>query len=84
MFAVLLVAIPAGGTKLLSGAVAVIVMSSLAPTGIDARVHVTTREPWLTEQDQFDPLAAMLVNPVGSASATVTLVPASGPALRGC
>jgi len=81
MDAVFVAAIPAGGTTVLSGAVAEIVMSSVAPTGNEAREQVTVKEA--TEQDQLLPLAAMLVNPVGKVSVTDTVLAASGPTLRG-
>jgi hypothetical protein len=79
--AVFVAAMPAGGTTVLSGAVAEIVMSSVAPTGTEAREHVTVKEA--TEQDQLVPLATMLVNPVGNVSVTETVLAASGPTLRG-
>jgi hypothetical protein len=41
--AVLLLDMPPAGTNVSSGAVALTVMSSVAPEGIAARVHVTTR-----------------------------------------
>jgi len=81
MEAVFVAAMPAGGTTVLSGAVAEIVMSSAAPTGKEAREQVTVNEA--TEQDQLVPLAAMLVNPVGKVSLTDTVLAASGPTLRG-
>jgi hypothetical protein len=79
--AVFVAAMPAGGTTVLSGAVAEIVMSSVAPTGSALREHVTVNEA--TEQDQLGPLAEMLVKPLGSVSLTETVVAGSGPALRG-
>jgi len=79
--AVFVAAMPAGGTTVLSGAVAEIVMLSVAPTGREAREQVTVNEA--TEQDQLLPLAAMLVNPVGNVSVMETVLAASGPALRG-
>ena len=81
MEAVFVADMPAGGTTVLLGAVAEIVMSSLAPTGKEAREHVTVKEA--TEQDQLIPLAAMLVNPLGKVSLTDTALAASGPTLRG-
>jgi len=81
MEAVFVAAIPAGGTTVLSGAVAEIVMLSVAPTGRVAREQVTVKDA--TEQDQLVPLAAMLVKPVGRVSVTDTVLAASGPALRG-
>ena len=81
MEAVFVAAMPAGGTTVLSGAVAEIVMSSVAPTGNELREHVTVNEA--TEQDQLVPLAAMPVNPLGSVSLTETLLAGSGPTLRG-
>jgi hypothetical protein len=83
MDAVLLLDIPPGGTTVLSGAVAFIVMSSVAPAGMVARVQVTTRVACTTEHDQLVPLAEMPVNPAGNVSETVTVPAASGPALRG-
>lgn len=63
------------------GAVVVIVMSSVAPTGSEARVHVTV---WpATPHVQFVPLAEMPVKPTGTTSVTVTALPTSGPVLRG-
>jgi hypothetical protein len=82
MEVVFVAAMPAGGTTVLSGAVAEIVMSSVAPTGKEARAQVTVKEA--TEQDQLVPLAAILVNPVGKVSLTETVLAASGPTLRGC
>ena len=79
--AVFVAAMPAGGTTVLSGAVAEIVTSSVAPAGKEAREQVTVKEA--TEQDQLAPLAAMLVNPVGRVSLTDTVLAASGPTLRG-
>ena len=79
--AVFVADMPAGGTTVLSGAVAEIVMLSVAATGMVARVQVTVAEA--TEQDQFVPLAAMPVKPVGKVSVTETVVAASGPTLRG-
>jgi hypothetical protein len=43
MAAVLLLDMPPAGTTVLLGAVAVTLMSSVAPEGITARVQVTTR-----------------------------------------
>ena len=83
MDAVLLLDMPPGGTTVLSGAVAFIVMSSVAPAGMVARVQVTTRVACTTEHDQLVPLAEMPVNPAGNVSETVTVPAASGPALRG-
>ena len=80
--AVFVAAMPAGGTTVLSGAVAEIVMSSVAPTGNELLEHVTVNEA--TEQDQLVPLAAMPVNPLGNVSLTETLLAGSGPTFRGC
>lgn len=79
--AVFVADIPAGGTTVLSGAVAEIVMLSVALTGRVAREQVTAKDA--TEQDQLVPLTAMLVKPVGRVSVTDTVLAASGPALRG-
>jgi hypothetical protein len=79
--AVFVAAMPAGGTTVLSGAVAEIVMSSVVATGNELREHVTVKEA--TEQDQLGPLATMPVNPVGSVSLTETVLAGSGPTLRG-
>jgi hypothetical protein len=79
--AVFVADMPAGGTTVLSGAVAEIVMLSVAPTGKVAREQVTVAEA--TEQDQLLPLAVMPVKPVGKVSVTDTVLAASGPVLRG-
>src|SRR5258707_1185182 len=75
---------PAGGTTELSGAVAEIVMSSVAVVAREPRVQRTARVPWFTAQDQLGPLAAIALNPLGKVSATETVLAASGPLLRGC
>ena len=75
--ALLLLDNPPTGTTVLSGAVAVMVMLLVAPTGIVPRVQVTVLPT--TPHVQFVPLAEMLENPDGSVSVTVTDDAASGP-----
>jgi hypothetical protein len=73
---------PPTGTTVLSGAVAVIVMLLVAPTGMVARVHVTVLP--VTPHVQLVPLAEIPENPDGNVSVTVTDEAASGPdVLRG-
>jgi hypothetical protein len=81
MEAVFVADMPPAGTTVLSGAVAEIVMLSVAPAGKVAREQVTVSVT--TVQDQLVPLAVILVNPGGKVSVTDALLAGSGPPLRG-
>ena len=70
-----------GPTAPLLGAVALMVMLSVAPKGIVARVQVTVCP--LVEQAQFGPVPLGAVQPAGRVSVTVTLLAGAGPLLRG-
>ena len=80
MLALLVKLLPPAATAVLSGAMAVISMLSVAPTGRLARVQVTVAPP---VQAQLGPLAETKVQPAGRVSVTTALVAATGPLLRG-